>query len=214
MIHQGVLKHQVNMQFKNQPAHGLNQPFQEGNILGFIENNHSGKTVLFKYIFGYLVPTSRIIYIDFKRPGISQEFGMISETTGFLPSADSMENLQLFASLKKAFGDLDIKSAIQQADFDMIVKRYTGRYSLEMCEQIRVAQEIIENHSLLILNEPFSGLNEKGIADMRGLIKELRSVGKTVLLTSQNAFQIEEICDTVCVIETGKLVVIRSFLIQ
>lgn len=213
MIHYALLKQQVNMKFKNQPVLGLTQSFEEGSILGFIVNNKSGKTVLFKCICGYLVPTSNIIYIDYQN-SISQDMGLISETAGFLPNTDSMNDLKLLASLKKAFGDLDMKRAIQQADFDMIVKKYTGKYSLEMCEQLKVAQEIIENHSLLILNEPFSGLNKQGVSDMRSLIKELRSIGKTVLLASQNAVRIDEICDTVCLMETGKLVIIRSLVIQ
>lgn len=214
MIQHVVRKHQANMKFSNQPVLGLNQNFKEGNILGFIVNNRSGKTVLFKYISGYLVPTSNIIYIDYQNMSLYQDFGYITETSGFLPNADSMKDLQLFASLKKDFGDLDMKNAIQQADFDVIVKRYTGKYSLEMCEQIRIAQEIIENHSLLILNKPFSGLDKQGVSEMRGLIKELRGIGKTVLLASQNAIHVDEFCDTVCEMETGKLVVIRSFIIR
>ena len=214
MIHHAIRTQQVNMKFKNQPVPGLTQNFEEGSILGFIVNNKSGKTVLFQSICGYLVSTSNTIYLDYQNNNISQDLGPIAETAGFLPNAESMNNLKLLASLKKAFGDLDMKNAIQHADFDKIVKKYTGKYSLEMCEQLKVAQEIIENHSLLILNEPFSGLNKKGISDMRGLIKELRSIGKTVLLTTQNTDHTDEICDTVCVMETGKLVIIRFFVIS
>ncbi len=213
MNYANTTKQQGNLKFKN-PVLGLSQDFNDGNILGLIVNNTPGKTMLFKCICGYLVPTSNIIYFDYKNVLNSHDIGLVAETTGFLPNADSMNYLKLLSSLKKKFGDLDMKDAIRQADFDMIVKKYTGLYSLDMCEQLKVAQEIVENHSLLILNEPFSGLNQQGISDMRGLIKELRGIGKTVLLATQNTVHMDDICDTVCVMETGKLVLIRSFLIQ
>ena len=79
-----------------------------------------------------------------------------------------------------------------------------------MRQRLGIAQAIMENPSLLILDEPFNGLDKHGVAHMHGLIKELRTQGKTILMASHNQSDIDELCDTVCEMDAGVMTVIRQ----
>ncbi|MEG1657310.1 MAG: ATP-binding cassette domain-containing protein, partial [Christensenellaceae bacterium] len=113
------------------------------------------------------------------------------------------------ASLKKKISDKEVVLAIKSVGLDPFIKKHVGKYSLGMRQRLGIAQAIMENPSLLILDEPFNGLDKQGVADMRELIKGLREQGKTVLLASHNKYDIEELCDTVCEMDAGVLRVIR-----
>ena len=89
------------------------------------------------------------------------------------------------------------------------MKKHVGKYSLGMRQRLGIAQAIMENPSILILDEPFNGLDKTGVADMRKLIKELKNEGKTIILASHNQTDIDELCDTVCEMEAGEMTLIR-----
>ena len=90
------------------------------------------------------------------------------------------------------------------------MKKPVGKYSLGMRQRLGIAQAIMENPALLVLDEPLNGLDKHGVVEMRTLIKELRSEGKTILLASHNQGDIDELCDTVCEMDAGVLTVIRG----
>ena len=135
--------------------------------------------------------------------------GIIIETPGFLPALTGFKNLQLLASLRRKIGDKEIRQTIKQVGLDPDMKKHVAKYSLGMRQRLGIAQAIMEDPSLLILDEPFNGLDKQGVRDMRVLIKGLREKGKTILLASHNAGDIDELCDTVCEMEAGVLTVIR-----
>jgi ABC-2 type transport system ATP-binding protein len=90
------------------------------------------------------------------------------------------------------------------------MKKPVGKYSLGMRQRLGIAQAIMENPALLVLDEPLNGLDKHGVIEMRALIKELRTEGKTILLASHNQGDIDELCDTVCEMDAGALTVIRG----
>ena len=90
------------------------------------------------------------------------------------------------------------------------MKEPVGKYSLGMRQRLGIAQAIMEDPSLLILDEPFNGLDKTGVADMRKLIKSLKAEGKTILLASHNQMDIDELCDTVCEMDAGVMKMIRE----
>jgi ABC-2 type transport system ATP-binding protein len=92
---------------------------------------------------------------------------------------------------------------------DPDMKKPVGKYSLGMRQRLGIAQAIMENPSLLILDEPLSGLDKVGVAEMRSLIKGLREQGKTIILASHNQADIDELCDTVCEMDAGILTIVR-----
>ena len=187
--------------------------FEAGKIHGIVGNNGSGKTVLFKCICGFLLPTRGSIFVDYEQVGKDMDFpedmGIIIETPGFLPALTGFKNLQLLASLRRKIGDKEIRQTIKHVGLDPDMKKHVAKYSLGMRQRLGIAQAIMEDPSLLILDEPFNGLDKQGVRDMRVLIKGLREKGKTILLASHNAGDIDELCDTVCEMEAGVLTVIR-----
>lgn len=191
----------------------VHHDFETEKIHGIIGNNGSGKTVLFKCICGFLFPSKGKILVDYEQVGKDMDFpedmGIIIETPGFLPTLTGMKNLQLLASLKRKIGDREIRETIKKVGLDPDLKKHVAKYSLGMRQRLGIAQAIMEDPSLLILDEPFNGLDKQGVKDMRELIKGLRNKGKTILLASHNATDIEELCDTVCEMDAGILTVVR-----
>lgn len=193
--------------------HGITHEFEEGKIHGIVGNNGSGKTVMFKCICGFLYPTKGKIFVDYQQVGkdmdFPQDMGIIIETPGFLPYQTGMKNLQILASLRKKIDDKTIVNAIKRVGLDPNMKKPVNKYSLGMRQRLGIAQAIMEDPLMLILDEPFNGLDKHAVRDMRGLIKELRGKGKTILLASHNRADIDELCDTVCEMDAGNLTVVR-----
>lgn len=193
---------------------GISRDFEEGQIHGIIGNNGSGKTVLMKCICGFLHPSSGTILVRGKQVGKDMDFpenlGMIIETPGFLPNLTGVKNLKLLASLNRKITEQEIRAAILRVGLDPDLKKPVSKYSLGMRQRLGIAQAIMEDPSLLILDEPLNGLDKNGVREMRALIKELRAEGKTILLASHNQADIDELCDTVCEIDAGEMLMVRG----
>lgn len=191
----------------------VHHDFESGLIHGIVGNNGSGKTVLFKCICGFLRPSKGKILVDYEEVGKDMDFpsdmGLIIETPGFLPTLTGFKNLQLLAALQKKIGDKEIRETIRRVGLDPNLKKHVAKYSLGMRQRLGIAQAIMEDPTLLILDEPFNGLDKQGVKDMRELIKDMRKKRKTILLASHNASDIEELCDTVCEMDAGVLTVVR-----
>ena len=136
--------------------------------------------------------------------------GIIIETPGFLPNLTGMKNLELLASLRRRIDREAIRENFVRVGLDPDMKKPVSKYSLGMRQRLGIAQAIMENPSILILDEPLNGLDKNGVAHMRQLIKELREQGKTIILASHNQMDIDELCDTVCEMESGILTEVKS----
>ena len=187
--------------------------FETGKIHGFVGNNGSGKTVLMKCICGFLKPDSGTIFVNHKQVGRDTDFpediGIIIETPGFLPHLSGTQNLKILASLQKKANNHTIRAVLEQVGLDPDMKKPVGKYSLGMRQRLGFAQALMEDPSLLILDEPFNGLDKYGVVHIRNVIKGLRAEGKTVILASHNQVDIDELCDTVCEMDAGVLTVVR-----
>ena len=192
----------------------VTRDFEKGRIHGIVGNNGSGKAVLMKCICGFLIPTEGEVIVNGKRVGKDVDFppglGLIIETPGFLPNMTGVKNLEILASLNKKIGLEEIAAAIRRVGLDPLMKKPVGKYSLGMRQRLGIAQAIMENPSLLILDEPLNGLDKHGVMEMRQLIKGLKEQGKTILLASHNQGDIDELCDTVCEMDAGVMTIIRE----
>jgi len=192
----------------------VSRSFERGRIHGIVGNNGSGKTVLMKCICGFLIPDGGSITVNGERVGVDVDFprdmGLIIETPGFLPNVTGLKNLEILASLNKKIGLEGIAAAIRRVGLDPLMKKPVGKYSLGMRQRLGIAQAIMENPSLLILDEPLNGLDKHGVMEMRQLIKGLKEQGKTILLASHNQGDIDELCDTVCEMDAGVMTIIRE----
>lgn len=175
--------------------------FERGKIHGLIGRNGSGKTMLMKCICGFVKPNSGEITVDGKQVGkdcdFPQSMGVIIETPGFIPYYSGYKNLKLLAELRGKIGGGEIKNTMHRVGLDPELKRPVRKYSLGMRQRLGLAQAIMENPDLLILDEPMNGLDKEGVADMRQYLLELKSQGKTILIASHSAEDIDALCDTV-----------------
>lgn len=183
---------------------------EKGKIYGIIGRNGSGKTVLFKCICGFLKTDSGEIKVDGKIIGkeieAPQNAGIIIENPGFLSAYSGYQNLKFLADINKKIGKQEIRDVLEKVGLDPTIKKPVGKYSLGMRQRLGIAQAIMENPSLLILDEPMNGLDYQGVKDVRKILLDLKEEGKTILLASHNREDIAFLCDETVHIDHGKLV--------
>lgn len=200
---------------KTEILKNVNISFHSGKIHGLIGRNGSGKTMLMKCICGFIKPTSGEIHVNDKKVGKDCDFpdnlGIIIETPGFIPYYSGYKNLKLLADLNKKIGSDKIKETMQKVGLDPNLKRHVKKYSLGMRQRLGLAQAIMEDPDILILDEPMNGLDKEGVADMRKYLLELREQGKTILIASHSSEDIEVLCDTVSEMDKGVLTKIKGW---
>ena len=189
---------------------GISRSFEKGKIHGMIGRNGSGKTVLFKCICGFLRVDDGAVFVDGKQIGkeieAPESIGAIIETPGFLPGYSARQNLQFLAGIRRKIGKKEIDAAIRKVGLDPEAKKHVGKYSLGMRQRLGIAQAIMEEPSLLILDEPTSGIDPAGVQEFMDLIRQLsREEGLTVLFSSHHLNQVQQVCDRVGLFGGGKL---------
>lgn len=182
--------------------------FERGKIHGIIGRNGSGKTVLMKCICGFMTPTSGEVLVNGEkvRPSKAQEnIGLIIETPGFIGGKSGLRNLQYLLRLRGKSDRSTVENAMRAVGLDPENKKPVRKYSLGMRQRLGIAQAIMEDPELLLLDEPMNGLDNQGVEDMRGLFAELRERGKTILLASHSNEDVRALCDTVCELDNGRV---------
>ena len=197
----------------NTVLNGVSVEFESHKIHGLIGRNGSGKTVLMKCICGLTPITGGTIMVSGKKIGIDCEIipnaGVIIETPGFLPNLSGYANLKNLASLTGRIGKEEVRAAISRVGLNPNEKKHVGKYSLGMRQRLGLAQAIMEDPDILILDEPMNGLDKDGVKDMRQYLLDLKEQGKTILIASHSAEDIDVLCDTVCEMDKGKLEKVR-----
>ncbi|MBQ4069178.1 MAG: ATP-binding cassette domain-containing protein [Lachnospiraceae bacterium] len=192
---------------KEHILHNIDISFEKGKIHGLIGRNGSGKTMLMKCICGFVKYTDGEIFVEGKKIGKEVDFpnniGIIIETPGFIPYYSGKKNLEILAGLKKKIGKKEIEDTIRLVGLDPKLKKSVRKYSLGMRQRLGMAQAVMEDPDILILDEPMNGLDKQGVADMRELLLKLKNGGKTIILASHSAEDIEILCDTVCELDRG-----------
>lgn len=199
---------------KNEILQDISAVFETGKIHGLIGRNGSGKTVLMKCICGFMKPTSGEVFVCGKQIGKEVDFapdtGVIIETPGFVPFYSGYRNLKILAGLNHKIGKEEIEEAMRTVGLDPKLKRHVKKYSLGMRQRLGIAQAIMEKPKLLILDEPFNGLDKEGVEQMRTYFLELKKQGVTILLSSHTSEDIKLLCDTVTEMEKGKIVILND----
>ena len=181
----------------------------EGEIVGIVGRNGSGKTMLMKCICGFIPLTSGRITVDGKEIGKDVDFpastGVIIETPGFVPYYTGFHNLKILSEIGTRIPDERIKEAMKLVGLDPGLKRHVGKYSLGMRQRLGIAQAIMEDQRILILDEPFNGLDADGVVDIRRLLLEYKEQDRTVLIASHIAQDINILCDKTIFLNKGKI---------
>ncbi len=191
----------------------INVQFEQGKIHGLIGRNGSGKTVLLKAICGFISLTKGIVTVNNKIIGkdidIPSDMGIIIESPGFLTNYSGYKNLQFLASMRKIIGKEEIKQILKEVGLNPNDRKWVGKYSLGMKQRLAIAQAIMENPKILLLDEPMNGLDNEAVEYFRKLFLKLRDNGATIILASHNLDDIDCLCDTVYKMEDGQLTQIK-----
>lgn len=183
--------------------------FEAGKIYGITGRNGSGKTVLFKTIMGYLKPTEGSIVVGDREIGKDMDFadnmGIIIENPGFLSHYTGYKNLEYLASIRKIIGKEQIRESMVRVGLEPDSKKKVGKYSLGMRQRLGIAQAIMENPEILILDEPMNGLDNQGVEDVRKILLSLKAEGKTIILASHQKEDLEVLCDKIYEMDHGRL---------
>ncbi len=190
----------------------LNLTVNRGEIYGLLGPNGSGKTTTIKLLLGLINPTSGTAEVLGKSAGdqISRRsIGYLSEETYLYRFLNARQTLDFYARLFN-MNHAERRQATEYylnfVGLDPAVwKRRIGTYSKGQARRVGLAQALLNNPDLVILDEPTSGLDPLGTLEMKNLIKELKNAGKTVLLSSHNLADVEDVCDRVCILYRGKI---------
>jgi ABC-2 type transport system ATP-binding protein len=192
----------------------ISMDLTSGNIYGFVGRNGSGKTMLMKHILGFVHPTEGEITVNGKVIGkdidVLEDVGAIIENPGFLSEFSGFKNLELLAGIKKIIGKEEIAAAMRLAGLDPDSKKHVSKYSLGMKQRLGIAQAIMENPSVLLLDEPMNGLDDQGVNEIRNLLLDMKKQGKLIIIASHNKEDIEVLCDKIYSLQKGFGLVIKK----
>lgn len=187
---------------------------KKGKAYGFIGPNGSGKSIIFKIISGLLSADTGEIIVFGQKIGKDIDFppntGIIIENPQFLEEYSGYKNLRYLAAIRNKINDEKIKKTIQEVGLDPLNTRPVKKYSLGMKQRLGIAQAIMEDPQLLILDEPFNGLDKTGVQMIRSLLLNLKNKGVTILLTSHIQKDINTICDEVFEFNQQKLELVKK----
>lgn len=188
----------------------ISMTLQPGFIHAFVGRNGSGKTMLMKHILGFVQPSDGFVAIDGKIVGkdleIPQNVGAIIENPGFLPEYSAFQNLKLLAMVRGTTDDARIREMIRKVGLDPDSSKRVGKYSLGMRQRLGIAQALMEDPDILLLDEPLSGLDNEGVEEMRRLLLKEKEKGKLIVIASHSKEDIDILCDEVFRFDRGKIV--------
>lgn len=192
----------------------LNLHIRPGEIFGFVGHNGAGKTTTMKITVGLMAATSGNIYVD----GVDalKEYNKIKRKIGYMPdffgvydNLKAIEYMEFYASLYGIVGKqarttclelMDLVNLSDQAD------TYVDSLSRGMKQRLCLARSLVHNPGLLILDEPASGLDPRARFEMKEILKNLGSMGKTVVISSHILPELADMCDTIGIMQKGKLI--------
>ena len=184
-----------------------------GNIYGFIGANGSGKSVFFKTVCGFLKADSGTVALDDKVIGKDIDFlpelGVLIEKPGFIENYTQFENLKYLAQINNIINDEDIKAALESVGLDLNNSEKVKNFSLGMRQRLAIAQAIMEKQKIIVLDEPFNGLDKQGAEQIKQLLLGLKSPDRLILLTSHISGDIEEMADYIFEFAGGKITSVK-----
>ncbi|HGI3363461.1 TPA: ABC transporter ATP-binding protein [Streptococcus agalactiae] len=192
-------------------VNSVNLHIEKGSIYGLLGRNGAGKTTIMKMILGLTdISNGEVSVFNQNIKGnekkIYPRIGAIIETPGFYPNLTGTENLEIFAMLRGTAFPNAVKNALEVVGLPYKDKKLFGNYSLGMKQRLGIANAILHDPEVLILDEPTNGLDPIGIAEVRDFIKDLSvKKGKTILISSHILSEITLLADTVGIIDKGVL---------
>jgi len=196
----------------------LNLDIEAGHIFGFVGPNGAGKTTTFKIIATLLQPTSGTAKVDgldvVKEPlKVRERIGYMPDFFGVYDNLKVMEYLDFYGSSYGIPYRERQKTALELLELvDLLDKRdsYVDSLSRGMKQRLCLARSLIHNPKLLILDEPASGMDPRARIELKAILKQLKEMGKTIIISSHILTELSQICDMIGIIDKGKMVVAGS----
>ncbi|MGA7704044.1 MAG: ATP-binding cassette domain-containing protein [Solirubrobacteraceae bacterium] len=184
---------------------------QAGDVYGFLGPNGAGKTTTLRMALGLITPSEGVVELfgrDPMRDGARALRGVAGfvEAPRFYPYMTGRRNLELLAALDGNEASGRIEEVLEVVELAPRAKHKVGGYSHGMRQRLGIAAALLRRPRLLILDEPATGLDPAGMRDMRALIRRLADEGITVLLSSHQLPEVQELCDRVAIVDRGKVV--------
>ena len=185
----------------------VNMTFESGKIYGLAGRNGSGKSVLLKMLCGLYVPTSGVILYDGEKINpnleVPKHIAALIEKPAFFPNLTGYENLQLLANIKKEIGDKEILDTLEKVNLITEKDKKFSKYSLGMKQKLGIAQAVMEDNQVIILDEPFNGIENDTVLKIKSYLRELANSGKTIILSSHIKDDLEELSDKIYYFDAG-----------
>ena len=197
----------------NMVLDNVNLSLTSGKIYGIIGRNGSGKSVLLKIVCGYYVPSSGEVLLDGKDYMKNFEFlpnaRALIEKPSFLPDLTGFENLKLLASIQNRIDDNDILRIIDKLNLSSEKDKIYAKYSLGTKQKLGIAQVLMENPDIIMLDESLNGIEKLTAEKIREILKEEKEKGKLIIIASHIKEDIDFLADEVYEIDSGKVIKIK-----
>lgn len=185
----------------------VSMTLESGHIYGFIGHNGSGKTVLLKLICAFFEPTTGEILFNgtniIKNNEYPPSTRALIERPTFISELSGKENLELLAKIQKKIGEKEIENALEKVGLEKEKDKLYYKYSLGMKQKLGIAQVLMEDPQILILDEPFNGLDDESAKNIRQILLEEKKKGKLIILATHLKEDIELLCDELYKFDDG-----------
>lgn len=191
----------------------VNLVLEGGKIYGFTGRNGSGKSVLLKIICGFYTPSSGEILLNGYNYILNNDFPKntrcLIEKPNFLPDLTGYENLKLLASIENKINDQKIIDTVEKLNLKEEINKKYSKYSLGTKQKLGIVQVLMEDPSLIILDEPLNGIENDTAKEVRKMLNEEKEKNKIIIVASHIKEDIDTLADVVYNIDNGMLTKIR-----
>lgn len=191
---------------KIRALNGVSFEVPKGSVFGILGPNGSGKTTLLGIVMDILRPTSGTFQFYGKTPDADtrKNIGTLLETPNFYHYLSGEKNLRIAAEIKQK-GQDQIDEVLKKVNLYQRKNSKFSTYSLGMKQRLAIASALLGNPDVLVFDEPTNGLDPVGIAEIRDLIRQLATEGKTIIMASHILDEVEKVCSHVAIIQKGDL---------
>lgn len=194
---------------KQEVLKSVNMKLEEGKIYGFVGHNGSGKSVLLKIICGFYEPTTGEVLFDgvniIKNNSFPPSTRALIEKPNFLPELTGLENLKLLADIQNKIGIREIEKTLEMVGLENDKNKLYHKYSLGMKQKLGIAQVLMEDPKIMILDEAFNGLDEKSSNKIRDLLLEEKVKNKIIIIATHIKDDVSILCDEVYQFDNGEV---------
>ncbi len=200
----------VSKRFKNENVlNGISYSFESGKIYSIVGRNGSGKSVLLKIIAGLYLQDKGNVLFDNKNYNMINEIpdnlGIVIEQPSFINDLTGLENLKLLASIRNVATERDIVESLEIVNLKDDMNKKYSKYSLGMRQKLSIAQAIMEQQKVILLDEPFNGIDRQSVVAIKEYLKKVKNEDKLIIITTHIMDDVVDLSDVMLYIEDGML---------